>query len=254
MTLDTTAISACIRILCTEVPYSQIEQLVKKLRDKTITLDSTATKVQSTIGLRDRSLVTVMKILKKWDEDEAALSKLLDISLRLIKEVKSTPNDVTLVWTGPIQFPIPARATQYLMKEMIDSAETRITIVGYLVTAGAKTIFDAMVNKSNYGVTCRIVLDKAEEQMNIIENLWGTITPFPQVFGLTQKRKGGRRLLHAKLMVIDRKEVLITSANLTYQGLKNNIEIGVRIRGKVASKVDDLITKLIESDEIKKIR
>ena len=52
--------------------------------------------------------------------------------------------------------------------------------------------------------------------------------------------------LHAKVISIDKKETLITSANLSYHGQEGNIELGTRIISKsIAQQVDDVFTKLL---------
>ncbi len=43
--------------------------------------------------------------------------------------------------------------------------------------------------------------------------------------------------LHAKILSVDDRAVLITSANLTYHGLFSNLELGVVVYGRVAGEV-----------------
>ena len=42
------------------------------------------------------------------------------------------------------------------------------------------------------------------------------------------------RKLHAKVIVADRHDALVTSANLTHAGLLENLEMGLRIQGAMA--------------------
>lgn len=54
--------------------------------------------------------------------------------------------------------------------------------------------------------------------------------------------------LHAKVIVVDQAETLITSANLSYHGQEGNIELGTRIVSpEIAKQVDDVFTKLLFS-------
>ena len=54
--------------------------------------------------------------------------------------------------------------------------------------------------------------------------------------------------LHAKVISIDQKQTLITSANLSYHGQQGNIELGTLIDSKpVAKQIDDIFTKMIFS-------
>jgi phosphatidylserine/phosphatidylglycerophosphate/cardiolipin synthase-like enzyme len=42
--------------------------------------------------------------------------------------------------------------------------------------------------------------------------------------------------LHAKVLLVDQYDLLVTSANLTYHGLSSNIEVGVRVKGNELAK------------------
>ena len=52
--------------------------------------------------------------------------------------------------------------------------------------------------------------------------------------------------MHAKLIVGDQKDALVTSANLTMHALDKNIEMGVRLKGKPAQKIARHLESLIE--------
>ena len=52
--------------------------------------------------------------------------------------------------------------------------------------------------------------------------------------------------LHAKVISVDQRQTLITSANLSYHGQQGNIELGTLIESKqIAKQIDDVFTKLI---------
>ena len=52
--------------------------------------------------------------------------------------------------------------------------------------------------------------------------------------------------LHAKVICVDKRKTLITSANLSYHGQQGNIELGALIESqKTAKQIDDLFTKLL---------
>ena len=52
--------------------------------------------------------------------------------------------------------------------------------------------------------------------------------------------------LHAKVIPVDQKQMLITSANLSYHGQQGNIELGALVESaKIAKQLDDVFTKLI---------
>ena len=61
--------------------------------------------------------------------------------------------------------------------------------------------------------------------------------------------------LHAKVISIDQRETLITSANLSYHGQEGNIELGTHIVSKdVARQVDHIFTQLLFSKELEEVK
>ena len=53
--------------------------------------------------------------------------------------------------------------------------------------------------------------------------------------------------LHAKVVIVDRHDVLVSSANLTGHGLVRNLEIGIRAHGKPAEDAAAHFDELIRS-------
>ena len=52
--------------------------------------------------------------------------------------------------------------------------------------------------------------------------------------------------LHAKVISIDKRETLITSANLSYHGQEGNLELGIYVESPaIARQIDDVFTELI---------
>ena len=52
--------------------------------------------------------------------------------------------------------------------------------------------------------------------------------------------------LHAKVISVDQKKTLITSANLSYHGQQGNIELGMLAESKkIAKQVDGVFTELV---------
>ena len=56
--------------------------------------------------------------------------------------------------------------------------------------------------------------------------------------------------MHAKCLLIDASDLLITSANFTFHGLHGNIEIGIRISGPPAVEARKIFSHLVESGAV----
>ncbi len=194
------------------------------------------------LDLHGSSLDSVISVLKQWRGIEPALEAGIIAAVRVRQSVARTVDTVSVVWTGPVQFSAPTRSTLSLTREMILAAKNRVTIVGYRVTQGARPVFEALGAAYRRGVGVRLILDSASEQMKVLQQLWPVKKHLPEIFD--KKTEG---TLHAKVVVVDGLDMLVTSANLTTHGLRSNIEIGVRVQGPTASQVDALLNKLVRT-------
>ncbi|WP_418888875.1 phospholipase D-like domain-containing protein [Paenibacillus apiarius] len=55
------------------------------------------------------------------------------------------------------------------------------------------------------------------------------------------------------MLLVDRKEFLVTSANLTQHGLSSNIEVGVRIKGSIANQMENHFISLERAGILQRI-
>ena len=166
----------------------------------------------------------------------------------LRKNLASEKQTVDLAWTGPVQFAVPTRSTLATAKEMVSGGTRQITVVGYRITEGAKSIFELLAERRSSNVLVRIILDEAVEQMATLRVMWPAECAPPEVY---ENRTSG---LHAKVLVVDSCDALVTSANLTHYGLESNIEFGVRIRGDaIPLKIEALLDELVKAGHFRRV-
>lgn len=151
-----------------------------------------------------------------------------------------------LIWTGPIQFPVPARSTISVIQEMIDKAENSITIVGYRIEEYAEHIVNSLHRAVLRGVKVRFVIDRAQVQMPVLKRIWKTDN-LPPIYSRRINKSDLMASVHAKIVIIDSLVLLVTSANLTFHGLHSNLEIGIRVRGRTATEAEKLINEVIRT-------
>ena len=60
--------------------------------------------------------------------------------------------------------------------------------------------------------------------------------------------------LHAKVIVFDDADHLVSSANLTFHGLRGNLELGVLVRGAVAVEMRALLQRWISDGLLSEVR
>ena len=67
---------------------------------------------------------------------------------------------------------------------------------------------------------------------------------------LQDRQRAGRApyaSMHAKCVLVDGNDLLVTSANFTFHGLHGNIEIGIRLSGPPVAEARKVFSHLVES-------
>lgn len=172
----------------------------------------------------------------------------LKAGLRARRSILATSDRVELSWTAPIQFAVYGRSTHAVMLDMIDGARSKITITGYSITETARDIVDRLMTKAESGVGITFVMhgDEGGSNMGTLSRLWRR-GPRPRIYMRKGDGRGPYEKMHAKMIVADGADLLVTSANLTWHGMRNNLEIGVRVRGRSALKAQELVDHLIST-------
>ena len=179
----------------------------------------------------------------------------LEAALRSYQLALSRAHVVDSVWTGPEINGSEVRRTNAVVNEIVSGAEKEILIVGYWLvtrTAQISALINLLAKKSKAGVRVRFVFDPGiksggPDNFTALNALWPTdLTEAPlEVFSWSESSatissKTGQqfqRKLHAKVIVADRWDALVTSANLSHAGLLENLEMGLRVRGSTAGTV-----------------
>lgn len=187
-------------------------------------------------------------------------------SLACYRLARDRAHTVDTVWTGPEVSKSELRRTEAVVREIIDNAERELLIVGYwLVTSTEqiKTLIELLVHKARAGVHIRFVFDPGEksggpDNFSSLASLWPinrSDAPH-EVYSWSEHMtkitsKSGQqydRKLHAKVIIADRNDALVTSANLTHAGFLENLEMGLRIQGLMAGALVRHFDLLIEED------
>lgn len=158
----------------------------------------------------------------------------------------SDSDKVSLVVTAPPSFAINARATMNVVESMIKGADRNILITGYSLSAYFSELVDTIIQKSQQGIFVKFFVNDIDKQQGF-DKLLRYKGCFLKIYNYRQE-DDNMAALHAKVISIDQKQTLITSANLSYHGQQGNIELGTLIDSKsVAKQIDDIFTKMIFS-------
>lgn len=168
-----------------------------------------------------------------------------DIIESIINAMSITDVDrVSLVVTAPPSFAIDARTTMNVVQSMINGAERNILLTGYSLSSYISELVDVLVQKSQRGVFVKFFVNDMDKQVGF-DKLVRYRGRFLKIYNYRQE-EDKMAALHAKVISVDQKQTLITSANLSYHGQQGNIELGTLIESEhIARQIDDLFTKLI---------
>lgn len=160
---------------------------------------------------------------------------------------------VDLVATAPGAFAMKVKETDIVVSKLLCGAKKKILLTGYSISSYFDSMIDILINKKDSGVFVKIFLDKNENNKGarkIIENRGR----FLEVYSYEKSKDDPMSALHAKIISVDDRYSLITSANLSYHGQEGNIELGTLVTSKgIAHKIDDVFKELIFRKIFRKI-
>lgn len=182
-----------------------------------------------------------------------SLKEAQEIHKMIMTAMKSTSDNVSLVVTAPPLFAIRNKVTKVVVDEMLNSAQRNIIITGYSLSDYFKDLIDVIIKKSQEGVFVKFYVNNIESQ-KCFDRLCAYKGRFLKIYNYP-KHTDAMSALHAKVISIDQRETLITSANLSYHGQEGNIELGTHIVSKdVARQVEHIFTQLLFSKVFEEVK
>ncbi|HEU4974153.1 MAG TPA: phospholipase D-like domain-containing protein [Baekduia sp.] len=233
--------------------------LAEALESGELTLRSSSVAIANVRGVDQRSATVFARAFGRLVDITTADAVALAIrSATVVVENRAGKQPtIQVAWTGPDAGGAVVRGTGAILKEMVRGAQAggEILLVGYSLTASGESpsteVIALLGEASRNQVALTVVLHKDEQEANranLLQN-WDVFAVKPRVYTWEPSAGGPYTKLHAKVLVVDRRDVLVTSANLTYHGLTDNIEIGLRVQGPqaaaIASRFDHLIAERV---------
>jgi phosphatidylserine/phosphatidylglycerophosphate/cardiolipin synthase-like enzyme len=167
------------------------------------------------------------------------------------RSVRPSPEDVIdLVTTGPEAAGVTNRDTSVVVRDLFAHAQTSVCIAGYAVYQGQR-VFQALAERMQDRPALRVhmFLDiqrgpgDMTEPSDLVRRFadrfthhqWPRGRPLPEVFFDPRSlalHADKRASLHAKCIVVDQREVFVSSANFTEAAHERNIEVGLLIHSR----------------------
>ena len=159
---------------------------------------------------------------------------------------------VSLVVTAPPSFLFNSRTTMNVVQSLVNGAERIILITGYSMSSYFSKLIDTIIQKSQRGVFVKFFVNDLDKQPDF-DKVLRYKGRFLKVYNYHQD-EDKMAALHAKVISVDQKQTLITSANLSYHGQQGNIELGTLIESKqIARQIEDIFTKLTFSKVFREV-
>lgn len=162
------------------------------------------------------------------------------------EELKPRLVDAELVATLPLGMPGIARPTSQILLEMLRPQVREVILLGYELTD--QRMMQLLVEAASGGADVIMICDRERGVARRVLEGWPADVRRPRVFHDKERVDGTPYAsMHAKCLLVDGNDLLITSANFTFHGLHGNIEIGVRLSGPPAAEARKIFSHLVES-------
>ena len=185
----------------------------------------------------------------------AELVLALRVAAETAARIVATQPTIEVAWTYPGNARPGLRTTGGVAREIVDDSRFSLLVVGYSVTLDptltglASQTIDAIANAGARGVIVTAVLHSEVNRQALVRAWRPGVRP-PAIFKWLASDGDPKAAVHAKVLISDRRDGLVTSANLTYHGFEANIEMGLRVKGPPAAEIHDRIHELITAGDL----
>ena len=195
-----------------------------------------------------------------------AVASMVDLLASALASRPGLSDVVDLVTTTPDGWRDANRDTSVVVSELFRNASASVLVAGYAVHQGQKVfqaLAERMRRKPDLSVRMFLDIQRSNGDTSTPNELvrrflhrfrsaeWPTGAPLPRIYydprSLAPARQD-RAALHAKCVVVDGKDVFVSSANFTEAAQERNVEIGVLVHsGSLAVRITRFFDSLIAS-------
>jgi len=215
--------------------------------------------------LSDLSNTDVAWLLRKAFENKGNLSWQLVAAILVTTDVfcRSTPPDLEILWSGPINGLFPVRRFDQVLYDLIQASTKRILLVTFAATKIERLCDHLSIALLN-GITISLILEAETESEGQLTH--DAIAAFKPIISQgcnvyywplerRERNPAGRPgKLHAKCAVVDSKAI-IGSANLTDDAFKRNLELGLLLNDpSMAEQIFNHFMTLIQNQVLKRVK
>lgn len=224
-------------------------KLIRRLRRRPERFDPFATGAQDVVGtaLREARLDPPGADTLAWDRVALLVAQALEIE----QTARPVPARAEFVVTLPAGQTTAARRTSGVIAEMLRDAREEVFALGYEISDE-----DVIAHLHEAARRARLVLicDRARGSGPALLQSWPADLPAPVVWQ-DRAREGAPvyTSMHGKALLVDGRDLLITSANFTFHGTRANIEFGIRLRDASVEEAAAVFRDLLQSRLVERV-
>jgi len=233
---------------------TELKALAASIRSGRVTLPCSAHSLQRIVGTADgNSISSRLGTLASLGMSAEAMSACLELVAQSVTSRPPLEDFVDLVTTGPEAGGVANRNTAVVVGDLFRNAQRSVLVAGYAIYQGQK-IFQSLAERMAQQADLRVQMfldvprthgDASSANAQIARfahtfktSQWPHGAPMPCVYcceQLLEAQAGKPGSLHAKCIVVDDKNVFVSSANFTEAAQNRNIEVGLLVRSVVLS-------------------
>ncbi|MGC4120463.1 MAG: phospholipase D-like domain-containing protein [Myxococcales bacterium] len=131
--------------------------------------------------------------------------------------------EAELVATLPPSVPGVTRPTEQVVLEMLRAPRREVVLLGYEVSD--ERLMQLLARAAASGATVVAICDRERGAARRVLERWPAGVPRPRLFEDCERSEAAPfASMHAKCLLVDGEDLLVTSANFTFHGLHGNIE------------------------------
>ena len=228
-----------------DIPEINIKKLVSALDSG---IHVTKYNMEDVSGISGQKADRLVSLVADSPLDHETLKAMFVTGLAAKSRAAHGANEIEIVWTGPSRISAGARSTRPVIEEMLRSTKRgeKITIVDYRITHNAKSIIEELNSCLSNGVEVDLIVDNSRANKDELRKCFAEKKlARPSIY----TRKDGKSefyKVHAKVIIVQDRQMLVSSANLTELGTEVNFEIGLLVSGPAVRDMAALIKRMVE--------
>lgn len=222
------------------------------MRNPSIKAEYLAAKIVQSIesySIRNIDSVLVDALAELREQFPSCSEEELSDILNLCFEIYNSKNTekIDLVVTAPDTFRIKAKRTRDVVEQLIKDAEKSIIFTGYSVSDYFSGMLDMIIKKSQQGIYVRFYVNDINRHRDSLDRMLAYRGKYLQFFEYEKQSDDKMAASHAKILTVDSKKALVSSANLSYHGLAGNVEMGFMVESVDKTKqIEDFLKQLVK--------